>query len=227
MPRISWQKVLENKYNYLLTIELFLLVALPLLHAIQTRFPLTSALLFIGVVPALYVCLSRPKFWATLSLGVFILLMHIVATYQAAQLSERAWMLLLLLYAVFFLLTIIIIIGKISSMKVVTADTVKGGISVYILIGLLWSIFYMMLALYDPAAFANLSSDSRRASFELFYYSFTTLTTLGYGDISPLSVYAKTLAILEAITGPVYLAIFIAQLVGINIAQKLTEKSGD
>jgi hypothetical protein len=55
----------------------------------------------------------------------------------------------------------------------------------------------------------------------LFYYSFVTLTTLGYGDITPASSYAKSLAILEAFVGQIYLAVFIAQLVGMRLAERL------
>jgi hypothetical protein len=55
----------------------------------------------------------------------------------------------------------------------------------------------------------------------LFYFSFTTLTTLGYGDITPAGKFAQVLANMEAIAGQVYLAIFIARLVGLHIAQEL------
>ncbi|MHC5179147.1 MAG: potassium channel family protein, partial [Planctomycetota bacterium] len=59
------------------------------------------------------------------------------------------------------------------------------------------------------------------AGLDCYYYSFATLTTLGYGDITPVADYAKILAILEAVAGPVYLAIFVAQIIGMNIAQKM------
>jgi voltage-gated potassium channel len=58
---------------------------------------------------------------------------------------------------------------------------------------------------------------------DCFYYSFATLTTLGPGDISPVTTVAKLLAILEAFSGQVYLAIFIAQLMGLNLGKKLRE----
>ncbi|MHC4519057.1 MAG: potassium channel family protein, partial [Planctomycetota bacterium] len=55
-------------------------------------------------------------------------------------------------------------------------------------------------------------------------YSFVTLTTLGYGDVTPVSAYAKNLAILEALVGQIYLAVFIAQLVGLRLAERLSGK---
>ncbi|MHC4758286.1 MAG: potassium channel family protein, partial [Planctomycetota bacterium] len=59
---------------------------------------------------------------------------------------------------------------------------------------------------------------------DCYYYSFTTLTTLGYGDIAPVTSYAKILAVTEAVVGPIFIAIFIAQLVAMNMASKLREE---
>jgi len=103
------------------------------------------------------------------------------------------------------------------SQKTVTSDTIKGGISIYFLIGLLWAIFYDIASRIKPDSFVTLEN----RTINLFYYSYTTLTTLGYGDITPKSDGVKLLAICEAFVGQVYLAIFIAQLVGLSIAQKL------
>jgi hypothetical protein len=58
----------------------------------------------------------------------------------------------------------------------------------------------------------------------MFYYSFTTLTTLGYGDVTPLSGPAKSLATVEAIIGQMYIAVLIAKLVGTHITQSLLKK---
>ena len=79
----------------------------------------------------------------------------------------------------------------------------------------------MIVIFIDPDAISNISSAEETAGFECYYYSFTTLTTLGYGDIVPVAKFARILAILEAIAGPVYLAIFVAQIIGLNIAQKM------
>ena len=105
----------------------------------------------------------------------------------------------------------------ILSRKTVTSDTIKGGISIYFLIGLLWGIFYDIASRIKPDSFGTLEN----RTIDLFYYSYTTLTTLGYGDITPTGDGVKLLAICEAFVGQVYLAIFIAQLVGLSIAQKL------
>ncbi|MEM9767503.1 MAG: ion channel, partial [Cyanobacteria bacterium P01_D01_bin.71] len=85
----------------------------------------------------------------------------------------------------------------------VTADTVQGGISVYLLIGFAWALLYGTVATLDPDAFSQslLLQDSY---LKAFHFSFTTLTTLGYGDIIPVSEVALVLANLEAIIGQIY-----------------------
>ena len=103
----------------------------------------------------------------------------------------------------------------------VSSDTIKGGISIYILLGFFWAVLYMIMLMLDPDALTNISSTEGTAGFECYYFSFTTLTTLGYGDIVPVAKYARVLATLEAVAGPVYLAIFVAQVIGLNIAQKM------
>lgn len=193
----------------------------PLLQRLNTRFPVSTLILVVALIPALNVAVELKTLWKLIIIGGIALLLNIWLSYNDfPPTKEKITITLILsLYVIFFIPSIFAISRKITSRKVITADTIKGGISVYFLIGLLWSIFYMMLININPACF----SDSSLESLDCIYYSFTTLTTLGYGDIVPVSDFARTLAIMEAFVGQVYLAIFIAQLVGMNIAQKLKE----
>jgi len=95
----------------------------------------------------------------------------------------------------------------------VTPDMVRGGISVYLLIGFVWALFYGMVATLDANAFSQ-PLDIQHSYLKALHFSFTTLTTLGYGDIVPISDIALVLTNLEAIIGQMYPAIFIAILVG-------------
>ncbi len=99
----------------------------------------------------------------------------------------------------------------------VTADTLSSAISGYFLLGILWSFAYALLLQLDPDAFRGVEADGAA---DLFYFSFVTLTTLGYGDIVPVSQTAETVAVLEAVVGQLYLAITIARLVGMHIAAR-------
>ncbi|MEL6555660.1 MAG: ion channel [Cyanobacteria bacterium J06621_11] len=109
-------------------------------------------------------------------------------------------------------------IGKdIFTAKEVTADTIRGGISVYLLIGFVWALFYGLVAATNPDAFSQpmFTSAGEASSYQkTFHFSFTTLTTLGYGDIVPVSDIALVLTNLEAIVGQMYSTVFIAILVG-------------
>ncbi len=223
MKRFDPEKFLKNKYNFLLIIEIIILIVYPFLGKVQDKFPIISIMLLIAIAPALWVGLSRKAFLVVISIGMLALSFNVVAAYRSEveDLKNEAVLFLLFLYALFFFLAIVILLTKIWSKKVVTADTIKGGISVYFLLGLFWAILYMIAVKFNPDALTNINIDE--VDFDIYYYSFTTLTTLGYGDIAPVGTYAKILAILEAVTGPIYLAILVAQLVGLNIAQKLKD----
>jgi len=73
----------------------------------------------------------------------------------------------------------------------------------------MWSGIYVVLEGISPGSFSGLSETT-----DLLYFSFVTLTTVGYGDVSPLSILAKRLAIFEAAMGGIYMAIIIAMIVG-------------
>ncbi|MBW1822586.1 MAG: two pore domain potassium channel family protein [Deltaproteobacteria bacterium] len=219
MKKLSVENFLENKYNRLLIALIFIIVSFPFLQAIDTRFPFISMVLLIAIIPALGVVLPLKPFLCMMSTGILAFIFEILIKYQFIPVSKKCLLIVLGLYALFLLLAVVILIKKISSMRIITSDTVKGGISIYFLIGLLWTIFYMIMLIINPQAFNNIQKPS-----DNFYYSFTTLTTLGYGDITPATTYAKLLSISEAFVGQVYLAIFIAQLVGLAIAQKLQQK---
>lgn len=217
--KMKFEHILQNKYNYLLMIQITILVAYPILHKFDNQFPIFSLMLLIAIAPALWVGLSRPFFIGVMSIGVFAFIINLFLRLGHMELGDEATLVLQVLYAVFLLLAIVILIQKISSRNIVTTDTIKGGISIYILLGYFWAVLYLILMSFNPGCLANINLET--AGFDCYYYSFTTLTTLGYGDISPVTQYARILAILEAVTGPVYLAIFVAQIIGLNIAQKL------
>ena len=96
----------------------------------------------------------------------------------------------------------------------VTTRRIEGAISVYLLLGFTWAQAYELVALWHPGAFAI--AVAGRNSNQWTYYSFVTLTTMGYGDIMPVHPLARALAVLEALTGQLYLAILLARLVSLG-----------
>ncbi|WP_172636055.1 potassium channel family protein [Synechococcus sp. PCC 6312] len=111
----------------------------------------------------------------------------------------------------FSFMVIQVILKKIFSQQSVTRDSILGGVSVYLLLGFSWSFAYRMLYNLDSSSF-NLSKGVD-ISWELGYFSFVTLTTVGYGDVTPASGVTMALSILEALTGQMYPAIIISCLI--------------
>lgn len=112
------------------------------------------------------------------------------------------------------------ILRHLLKVRRVTGDTLCGAASVYLLTGLAWVPLYIAVENHFPGSF-NLPADSAGNLGEmwddLIYFSFTTLTTVGYGDITPVSAQARSLANLEAINGVLYIAVLVSKLVGMNI----------
>ena len=126
--------------------------------------------------------------------------------------------------------TTFVVLQNVLSSGRIHADRIFGAICVYLLIGVIWAVMYSMVSHVDPDSFEGAHSSladerilNKRESFQrLLYYSYITLSTLGYGDIVPKSVQAQTLSWLEAVTGQLYLTILVARLVGLYITHEAT-----
>ena len=112
----------------------------------------------------------------------------------------------------------IIIISHLFNNKRVTSDLIIGAICGYFLIGLMWAFVYSLVETVLPGSFNSGQSGVLDIS-ALIYFSFVTLCTTGYGDITPFTNQARSLSILEAVMGQMYLAVNIAALVAIRISQ--------
>ena len=119
------------------------------------------------------------------------------------------------------------ILRDIFKKSVISGDDVVGAFCGYMLVALVWANLYTLTYLLGPAAF-SVNPDiawrlgewhQRRSLFD--YLSFTTLTSLGYGDITPIGSPAYTLTWLEVMVGQFYMAVVVAQLVGLKLAQAL------
>ena len=126
----------------------------------------------------------------------------------------------------FFVYTTVVMFLHIIKGSKVTIQTLYGAISVYLLIGLTYTSIDALIEIAIPGSFNLINSQGIIHAFkvdELIYYSYTTLTTLGYGDIHPITSHARTFAISEAIIGQLYLTILVARLVGLHISSILNQ----
>jgi Ion channel len=106
--------------------------------------------------------------------------------------------------------------------KEVTGETISMSVSTYLLMGLTWGVFYIVLYHLQPHAFSFGGSavPSEREIFPtLVYFSLTTLSTIGFGDITPITLQSRYASVAEGITGQFYLAILVARLVGIYMSR--------
>jgi len=107
----------------------------------------------------------------------------------------------------------------------IDGNKIVGAICIYLLIGLIWSLLYLFLAQTIPGAFNGLEQAVWYDNFaDVAYYSFVTLTALGYGDIVPVTPVARFLVYMEAIVGVFYMAILGASLVGVRISALHSDK---
>ena len=114
-----------------------------------------------------------------------------------------------------FLIPAILAIGlRILDEERVNQDVIRGGICLYLLLGVLWFFFYQIIYFFDANGF-SIPTTASESNLLLFYFSYTTLTTLGYGNIAPVNSFAMMLANAEALMGQLYPAIFIAKLVSL------------
>ena len=127
----------------------------------------------------------------------------------------------LALTVVFFVYILVVLFRHILHSRVVEAEVLYGAIACYLLISYIWAFLYQILYLLEPGAFSYGASETL-TFFDFLYYSFITMTTLGYGDLTPVSDHAKSLAVIEAIVGVFYTALVIARLVGLYGTQAST-----
>ncbi len=115
----------------------------------------------------------------------------------------------------------------------VTGETISIAISIYLLLGFAWGLLYIMLYQVQPGAFSFGGSPSLPAAGPanhlmvfpiMMYYSLTTLSTIGFGDIVPLTLQARYLSVAEGITGQFYLAILVARLVAMQMSSQSSDR---
>jgi hypothetical protein len=103
----------------------------------------------------------------------------------------------------------------------IDVNKIIGAICIYLLLGLNWAFLYLFINMAIPDSFNGLSSTNIGTQLpELVYYSFVTITTLGYGDLTPVKPLARTVAFLEGFVGQFYVAVLVAWLVGMYLSSK-------
>ena len=213
---------LKNKYNHLLTLFVILFIISPFLEDQNVSVPFSGVIFFFSIVFTLRAVIDSKRLYhitigiITVGFTFYLLLKYkltpVVLEYHYIFLS-------VLSFTIALLISIHALTRKILKEEVVNNDTIKGGICLYFLIGLAYAQVYFLIFLFDPNAF-SVQNIHLGDLLYFQYYSFTTLTTLGFGDITPINKIAMNISYLEAITGQMMIAVFIARLIGLNMAHE-------
>jgi voltage-gated potassium channel len=218
------QTCFKGKFLFLLISILCLLIFVPVFKGFAGLSILTNIIFTTTLISGAYAVSKRKHvpltaiflatpFFASLWTGMFLKIPSLVLVGECFG----------ILFTGFIVITILSFIFR---EKEVTSNVIYGAIVVYLLIAIMWAFIYSLLEIIQPGSFAIREGQVGVDRHLFIYYSLVTITTLGYGDITPLTAQANSFSSLEAVIGQIYLVVTVARLVGINIAQSMDRKSG-
>lgn len=221
-----------GRHSLLLCSLVALLVAMPVARLFTTGSTPFSILLMIVMVAAVYV--NSTERWTLVLAGLVgaaaVLALGTAEALPGASVSSDLRVLSTGLGLALFALTTMLTFVSLLRSEEVSSDTVVGGICVYLLIGICFALAFTLVGTLTPESFvengeAILRSESDPSGYtvRMLYFSFVTLTTLGYGDITPEHEIAEILAVAEGVIGQLYLAVFVARLVALYVATNQLE----
>jgi voltage-gated potassium channel len=212
----------QNNFSWLLIALVLLLFADALFTQLESEAGslLVNLSLLVTLVVAVWSLDRAPRKWRNWKIGVSVV---IAALMIGDSIIESRILGIAQLTGSLFILSLslslawkqVLFTGSVDSNKIV------GAICIYILLGVIWAFGYLVAEELFPGSFNGLGEDVWQNNLEpLIYYSMVTLTTLGYGDITPALPLARFLAYMEALTGIFYTTILVASLIGMQLSGK-------
>lgn len=209
----------DHSFTYLLVPLLTVLLVVPLADDLD----LFSAPLIRGTVFSLLLLIGvwslrggRFAFRIGMALAIGGVILNILAFNAENELLEYGSLLALL---GFLLVAITFTLRRVVLSTEISANRLVGAVCIYLLLGVLWALVYTLVERINPGSFSGFSPGSDEGwDSEWLYFSFVTMTTIGYGDLLPVSATARALAYLQAIVSHFYLAMLVAGLVGAYIS---------
>jgi voltage-gated potassium channel len=211
-----------GRHSFMLVSLILLLVALPFGQAVSgetTRFPLLLILVLISAV-----VVNSHQRWIFVVASIFGTAAAFGLAYGELFDSHPVRIVGELLGLLLLGFTTLVMFNSLIQSSHVSQDTIVGGICVYLLIGLCFAMVFILMTDLDPGALMQGDQALIRSAFDgsahamtLLYFSFVTLTTLGYGDVMPQSDMARMFAVSEALIGQLYLVVFLARLVALYV----------
>ena len=210
----------ENNFSWLLGALVLILFCSALVNQLQLSGArvLINISLIVTVILVVWSMETSRDSWFKLKVGVGVLLLGLMLLDSAYNFVELAPFQLIGMF-VFFTITIQIAWGQVMFTGNVSRNSILGAICIYFLIGLWFTFAYMIVEYFFPNSFRGLDSEFWQQDLGAFsFYSMVTLTTLGYGDITPLAPMARFLAYMQAVVGVFYTTVLVASLIGLRLA---------
>jgi len=219
----SIQTTFKGRFLFLLISLLCFLVVSPLLSGFLGIRVLLDIFLTAIFITALYT-FSRKKH--LLLIGTLLALPMVAATWSTYFVKIPLIYLTGQCFGIVFIAFMVVtILSFIFKQYKITLDVINGTVVVYLLIAIMWSFIFRVIEVLQPGSFTITQGLGEETRLTFIYYSIVTITTLGYGDITPVTDVAQSFSALEAIVGQIYLVVLVARLVGIHIAQSMSKKS--
>jgi voltage-gated potassium channel len=217
----------KHRFMFLFVGLLLLLIIAPVLEKSKGSRELlagiTTLILFFGIYSGM-----EESRWLSLALFFLGALNFLTTWWEYAFWSNGAALVHYLGLIIFFFLIIIIILRQISRETSVNRNVIYGAVTVYLLLAFLWGLLFATLFLLEPGSFRNYVPpiNSYFSPVPFWYLSFLTITTLGYNDMAPASDLAKSLAMIEAMVGQLYLILQVSLLVGLRVSEVAARRRG-
>jgi hypothetical protein len=217
----SLTQIYLGRFSILL-ISIILLFALrPFLEGFVKIKILTDIFFSLILLSAIYTVSEKRS---TFLIGMALAFSYLILTWSTYLVNVPSVRVLSQLLGAFFTGYILIfILTFIARQQDVTAEVIKAAVCGYFFLGLMWSFIYLIMESFQPGSF-QIAQNGTEDQSHFIYFSFITMTTVGYGDTTPVTNAARSLAVLEAVMGQLYLAVTIARLVGIHISQGLQNR---
>jgi hypothetical protein len=201
-----------HRLRLLLGCQVGILLTYPYLDASREAVGVLNLLLTLLCVAALYAAGGPGRVPRG---GIVLGTLTVVGLWWPAEPGSLVHLLALGVEAGLFLYVACVLIAHVFGMEEVTEDTLSGAAGAYLFMGLAWATIYTLLERQHPGSFHFGGETANVTWSDLLYFSFTSLTTTGYGDITPLSHPARSLTSIEHVLGVLYPAVVLARLVGL------------
>jgi len=214
-------------FLYLLAGLLMVLVGGPVVYELTHQpMPLISKVaLSLTLLLGIWSLMEKRKWFVA---GISLVAIDVVLT--VIYLSTGSWLaetITICLELSFCTLSIVFALDYVLFSRKMDVNRIVGAICVYMLLGLILGLTNMLIYRFIPGSFNGLEAEEAALEgFSLIYYSFVTMTTLGYGDITPAGALARSLAYVAAIMGQFYIAILVAMVVAQYINEKNEARRG-